>query len=383
VTIVGTLAGAALIILILLDTFETILQPRRVTHRFRFARFFYRMNWTFWAFVGRLIPGGKRREAFLSFFGPLSLLGLFFSWVCGLILGFAVLNWSDSNALQTGDRQINFGTYLYMSGTTFFTLGYGDVTPTGHFGRTLAVAESGLGFAFLAVIISYLPGINQAFSKREVAISLLDARAGSPPSAGQVLVRLARAGCLDELNSFLVEWEQWSAELLESHLSFPVLGFFRSQHDNQSWLSAVTCMLDTCAVLMAEVKGCNPYRAELTFAMARHAVVDLSLIVRVRPGVIGEDRLGVEKRKGLRGALREAGLELHEEVGAAARLAELRGMYEPFVDALGRRFLLALPPIFVGAEAVDNWQRSPGMRRAPGIGSLPVVDAAEEHFGGT
>ncbi len=379
-TIVGTLAGVALIILVLVDTFETILQPRRVTHRFRFARFFYRTNWTFWTFVARRIPKGKTREAFLSFFGPLSLLGLFLAWVCGLILGFAVLHWSDSNALATGDRQINFGTYLYMSGTTFFTLGYGDVTPTGHFGRTLAVAESGLGFAFLAVIISYLPGINQAFSKREVAISLLDARAGSPPSAEQVLVRLARAGCLDELNSFLVEWEAWSAELLESHLSFPVLGFFRSQHDNQSWLSAVTCMLDTCAVLMAEVKGCNPYRAELTFAMARHAVVDLSLIIRARPVGGLEERLGAEKRKALRAALAQAGLELHEEAGAARRLTELRGMYEPFVDALGKRFMLTLPPIFVGGESIDNWQRSPG-QRAPGIGSLPVVDAAEEHFG--
>jgi len=250
-----------------------------------------------------------------------------------------------------------------------------------HFGRTLAVAESGLGFAFLAVIVSYLPGINQAFSRREVTISLLDARAGSPPSAGQVLVRLGRAGCIDALNSFLVEWEQWSAELLESHLSFPVLSYFRSQHDNQSWLAAVTCMLDTCAVLMAEVKGCNPYRAELTFAMARHAAVDLSLIFKVRPTVLTKDRLGAEKRKALRAALAEAGLELHVEGEVAERLAELRGMYEPFVNGLAERFLLTLPPIVTEGESIDNWQRSP-MRRAPGIDKLPIVEGAEEHFGG-
>ena len=381
--IFGTLLGAAVIVVVLWDTFETILQPRRVTHRFRFARFFYRWNWAIWAAVARRIPGGKRREAFLSFFGPLSLLGLFFAWVCGLILGFAVLNWSDQNALQTADRRIDFGTYLYMSGTTFFTLGYGDVTPTGHLGRTLAVTESGLGFAFLAVIISYLPGITQAFSRRETTISLLDARAGSPPSAAQVLVRLARAKSLSQLHSYLVEWEVWSAELLESHLSFPVLSFFRSQHDNQSWLAALTCILDTCAVLLAEVKGCNPYRAELTFAMARHAAVDLSLIFRVPAGfedVMG-DRLGVEKRKALRGVLAEAGLELHDEEEGAKRLAELRGMYEPFVEALALRFLLTLPPIITEGEPIDNWQRSP-IRRAPGIGKLPIVEGAEDHFGG-
>src|ERR1700728_2353256 len=281
VRIAGFLAGAALIVLVLLDTFETILQPRRVTHRFRFARFFYKWNWRLCTLIARRIPGGKRREALLSFFGPLSLLGLFVVWVGGLIFGFAILSWSVPTSVHTADQHVNFFTYLYMSGTTLFTLGYGDITPTGHFGRVLAVVESGLGFAFLAVIISYLPGITQAFSKREVTISLLDARAGSPPSAAQVLVRTARGDNFKELNSLLVEWEQWSAELLESHLSFPVLSYFRSQHDNQSWLAALTCMLDTSAVLMAEVKRCDPYRAQLTFAMARHAAVDLSLIFNV------------------------------------------------------------------------------------------------------
>ena len=379
--IAGAFAGAALIFLVLLDTFETILQPRRVTHRFRFARFFYKWNWTFCSLIARQIPSGKRREAFLSFFGPLSLLGLFVVWVGGLIFGFALLAWSIPTALQTADRHVNFLTYLYMSGTTLFTLGYGDVTPTGHFGRVLAVVESGLGFAFLAVIISYLPGINQAFSKREVTISLLDARAGSPPTAAQVLVRTARADNFKELNSLLVEWDQWSAELLESHLSFPVLAYFRSQHDNQSWLAALTCMLDTCALLMADVKGCNPYRAQLTFAMARHAAVDLSLIFKVTQEPPRNDRLPPEKREQLQQALRETGIELHGNSEAAAKLTELRGMYEPFVNSLARRFLLALPPIVPDGESIDNWQRSPGMRRAPGIEKLSIKDDADEHFG--
>jgi hypothetical protein len=381
VSIVGIFVGFSLILLVLLDTFETILQPRRVTHRFRFARFFYKWNWTLWSGIASRIPGGKRREAFLSFFGPLSLLGLFFVWVCGLIFGFALVNYSASTAVQTIERPVNFLTYLYMSGTTLFTLGYGDVTPTGHFGRVLAVAESGLGFAFLAVIISYLPGISQAFSKREVTISLLDARAGSPPSAAEVLARLARVGNIEILNSFLIEWEAWSAELLESHLSFPVLSFFRSQHDNQSWLAALTCILDTCAVLMAEIKGCNPYRAQLTFAMARHAAVDLSLIFRVPAESPREDRLPAEKRKQLRERLREAGLELHDEDAVAAKLAELRGMYEPFVYALGQRFLLTVPVIVAEGVLIDNWQRSPG-RRVAGIESLPNTRAADDHFGG-
>lgn len=378
--IVGVLVGAGMIFVVLLDAFETIIQPRRVTHRYRFARFFYRWNWAIWSFVSRRIPVGKRREALLGFFGPLSLLGLFFAWVCGLIFGFALLNASVGTGIHTADNRVNFFTYIYMSGTTFFTLGYGDVTPTGYLGRMLAIGESGLGFGFLAVIISYLPGINQAYSRREGAISLLDARAGSPPSAAQVLARLARAGDINEINSYLIEWEHWSGELLESHLSFPVLSYFRSQHDNQSWLAALTCMLDTCALLLADVKGCNPYRAQLTFAMARHAAVDLSLIFKTSPQPPEEDRLPVEKRNQLRQALREAGLELHDDAEVAAKLAQLRGMYEPFVNTLARRFLLSLPPIIPDGESIDNWQRAPGMRRAPGIQSLPIVEGADEHF---
>jgi hypothetical protein len=380
VRILATVAGAVLLVLILVDAFETILQPRRVTHKYRFARLYYRSAWRVWRGMALMIPAGKRRQAALSVFGPLSLLGLFVAWVCGLVFGFAIVQWSIYEPLQTLDRHIGFFTYLYMSGTTLFTLGYGDVVPIGHFGRALAVVESGLGFGFLAVIISYLPVLSQAFSKRELTISLLDARAGSPPSAAQLLLRLARAGNIAEVNLFLAEWEQWSAELLESHLSFPVLMFYRSQHDNQSWLSALTSMLDTCAVLMSMVKVTNPYRAQLTFAMARHAAVDLGLILNVTPIAPAKDRLPPDKQKELERSLREAGLEMHEESDVAAKLAELRGMYEPFVNALAGRFVLTLPEVIPAGEPIDNWQRSAGMKRAPGLEQLPVGRAGDEHF---
>ena len=127
---------------------------------------------------------------------------------------------------------------------TFFTLGFGDLTPQGPTGRALAVAEAGIGFAFLAVVISYLPVFYQAFSKREVTISLLDARAGSPPTAGSLLLRLAPGRNFEALDRFLQEWERFAAEVLESHLSFPLLSYYRSQHDNQSWLAAMTTILD-------------------------------------------------------------------------------------------------------------------------------------------
>src|SRR5262249_26614567 len=186
-----------------------------------------------------------RRNGFLSVFGPLLLLLMLALWAIGLIFGFALLQWCLGAALSGQDH--SFLTYLYFSGTTFFTLGYGDLVPTGPAGRALGVFEAARVFAFLAVTLSYLPVLYQAFSRREITISLLDARAGSPPTAGELLRRLAAGRSAAGAAPFLVEWERWAAELLESHLSFPVLSYYRSQHDNQSWVGALTAILATSA----------------------------------------------------------------------------------------------------------------------------------------
>lgn len=376
----GILLSLALLLLVFMDGFETILLPRRVTHRFRFARFYYRNAWLLWSWIAVRLPSKRLREAFLSVFGPLSLLGLFSLWVAGLITGFALLHTSIGSPLHQTDAPITFWTYVYLSGTTFFTLGYGDVTPAAPLGRALAVAESGLGFAFLAVIVGYLPVLQQAFSRREATISMLDARAGSPPHGAEFLLRMAKTGRLADVDTVLREWELWSAELLESSLSFPVLMYYRSQHDNQSWLAALATILDATALLLTEVRGANLYQAQLTFAMARHAAVDLTLILRTRPSSSVGERLTAEQRQTIRDGLRAAGVDLRNESDRVCRLTELRGLYEPFLDALAQRFLFTLPPILPAATVVDNWQTSAWMRRTPGIGSLPGAANSDEHF---
>ncbi len=378
--IVGALVSLGLIVIILVDGFEVMVLPRRVTHPYRWTRLFYRICWSIWRSLAQWVPGAKRRQTFLSLFGPLSLPTLFATWVLGLIVGFAGLHWSLGTALHTGDGEAGLLAYLYLSGVTFFTLGYGDVTPAGWGGRALAVAEAGLGFGFLAVIIGYLPVLFQAFSHRELTISLLDARAGSPPSAAELLRRLAHAKSWAAVDPFLGEWERWAAELLESHLSFPVLSYYRSQHDNQSWLAALTTVLDTCALLIAGARQCNAYQAQLTFAMARHAAVDLALVFKRPPIAPIPDRLPAERLLRLRELLAAAGLPLQDGPAVDQKLAELRAMYEPFVNALALHFLFALPPILPDKPAVDNWQTSAWTRRTPGIGSLPPVRDGDEHF---
>jgi len=211
-----------------------------------------------------------------------------------------------------------------------------------------------LGFGFLAIIVGYLPVIYQSFSRREVIISMLDARAGSPPNAAQLLTRNAENHTSDGLTPLLRDWEHWSAELLESHLSYPVLAYFRSQHDNQSWLGALTTILDACALVTAGLKGCSLNQARLTFAIARHAVVDLAQVFNTRPEFDRVNRLSPEELERLNAALRAAGLDPDDPKGE--RLARLRRMYEPYVDALARHLQMELPPWILQTSKKDNWQ---------------------------
>jgi hypothetical protein len=268
---------------------------------------------------------------------------------------------------------------LYLSGETFFTLGYGDLAPTVPVGRALSVCESGMGFGFMAVIIGYLPVLYQAFSRREHTISMLDARASSPPTAGELLCRLAEAGALSQTDSLLQEWESWSADLLESQLSFPVLAFYRSQHDNQSWVACLAVILDTCALMLANIVDINRHQTQITFAMARHAAVDLALIFKTPPRANPPERLGDECYKCLMSTLKETKLRVDASEASGARLKELRAMYEPFIDSLANYFQFELPPIATAEAVVDNWQRSPWQERAPGIGRLPIANPGD-HF---
>jgi hypothetical protein len=372
-------ASVALIVMVLWDAFEAVLLPRRVPRHLRFARLYYINAWTPWAALARRMRAVKSRNTFLSLFGPLSVVVLIGLWAAGLIAGFALLQWSLGSHLNKPHDGAGLFTYFYLSGTTFFTLGFGDVTPIEPLGRALAVAESGLGFGFLAAVFSYLPVLYQAFSNREVTISLLDARAGSPPTAAQLLIRLARGRNVAKLDRFLEEWERWAGTVLESHVSFPMLSFYRSQHDNQSWLAALTMVLDTTALVLAWVDGADSYQAGLTFAMTRHVVVDLAQVFQVPPIEPDPERLPEDRLRRLRAELREAGLVLRDDSPADRKLDELRGAYEPFVTALSRQFLLDLPPVLPDSAPVDNWQTSAWMRRTQGIAGLALLDAADDH----
>jgi hypothetical protein len=358
IKILAAVVGFIMFFAILRDSFETIVLPRRVSRRFRLSRWFYLSTWMLWSTIARKIRPGNRREFYLSYYGPLSLLLLLAAWALFLILAYALFQWGLSDPLNAPEKQQTFWTYLYMSGTTFVTLGYGDVVPLTLLGRILAVAEAGTGFLFLALIIGYVPVIYQSFSRRETQISLLDARAGSPPSASEMLRRHYRDRTINELGQFLGTWERWCAEVLESHLSYPVLTYYRSQHERQSWLAALTTILDTCALMIVGFEGVSPLIVRPTFAIARHAAVDLAQVYGTPPLDPKLNRLSKDDFVRMRDALADVGLVFHVEEDAERRLYEIRRSYEPFVNALADHLLVNLPPWIPPTKTVDDWQTS-------------------------
>ncbi len=347
------LLATCLLVLVLQDAFEVMLLPRRVQRRFRLTRLYFRTSWIAWSAVALRLPAGVGRERILGVFGALSMVVLFALWATTLIIAFGLLDW----VLQGSGAGSPLTTQLYMSGATFFTLGYGDVVPRAGAARALSVFEAGTGIGFIAVVIGYLPVLYQLFSRREAHVIQLDARAGSPPTACTMLIRHVEGSGLGKLDELLREWEVWGSELLESHLSYPMLVYYRSQHDNQSWLAAITAVMDTCALLLVGVEALPPLQARMTFTMARQVVVEMARSLGVRPSRYdGGDRMPPEDYARMEALFADAGLHWGGGPDVQEILGALRATYEPLLDGLAAALLLPLPGWIPAHDAADHWQ---------------------------
>ncbi len=360
------IAGLFCCLSVALDAFQTIILPRRPTGRFEITRIFLIATWAPWAAMAQHARSNKVREQIYSVYGPLSLLLLLLLWALLLIGGFALFYFSmgspfgDSQLLHAGSLWARFGTDFYVSGTTLFTLGLGDVVPHSRLARGFIIFESGVGLGFVALVIGYLPVLYQAFSRREVSVALLDSRAGSPPNAAELLRRHAFEGGHEALTTLLAEWERWAAEILESHISYPILCYYRSQHDTQSWLSALVSILDTCALLISVIEGPSSRQAQLTFVMARHAVIDIGQVFHVQEHKAWQrrsefDRLPQKDFYHLCEALGENHLRLCGDPAAAKRLHTIRELYEPYSYALSEYLRMPLPVWVAPPKQMDQW----------------------------
>lgn len=329
-------AGLLLLFVGLLDLFRTLVVPRATLGRLRLTRALFIISWRPWRWVGVRRRTPAARERTLAFFAPLFFLFLLATWASLAMVGYALILWSP---VFSDGQGISFLAALYFSGTSLFTIGFGDIVPTGA-ARIVAVAEGATGLGIVAVVIAYLPVLYGAFNRREVGIMLLDARAGSPPSGPELLRRVGGDGLERTLPGLFREWEEWAADVLETHLSYPLLAFFRSPHDNTSWVTSLGAVLDAATLVLSAVQEEDRDEApEFLYATGVHTVEDLfyffgqpereSAISRQEFGRVIDD-------------MEASGFVVRDVDEAWKRFEELRARYGGRLDALA--VLVAAPP---------------------------------------
>jgi hypothetical protein len=349
--VAAAFVGCVLLALVLVDAFNTLVLARRTRHVFRIARLYYQLTWSPFAALARQINSPLRRESVLGIYGPMSLLLLIALWGIGLALSFGVLEWSVG--MQSPEFTPTFAHDLYLSSRALVTLNDGD--PKNTASQLFSVFEGGLGLAFLGLVVGYLPVLYQSFAKRELVISLLDARAGSPPSAGGLLAStpFEAAGIIRQLE----RWESWMAQLLENQISFPMLGYFRSQHSNQAWLTALVAIADYATVVGMASEGSLKLQADLTAAMGRHVLSDVVVIFGLEQlcernesfrlsGCAEQLRGLLLQRPGIFDVTKLSGTSLNKRVVD----------YEPQAAALSAYFLMSLPAAIPDRAARDDWR---------------------------
>jgi hypothetical protein len=349
------LIGGALIVLMLLEIFLAFLLPRRVKRDPLLARRVAIYAFRPWRALARRLPDAAG-DTLLGMYGPFGLVLDLILWVALLMLGYALLQWAGGSHLAHG-RSVNFGEDVYYSAATLVSQGSAGLEPQTGFARVLQVLDAATGLAVLTTVISYLPSLYQAFSRRETTVSQLDARAGSPPSAVRLVVRAAERGGWAAVNDYLHEWEGWSAELMETHLSYPTLAYFRSQHVNQNWLSALCTILDASALTIAAAPLGTVEETRYTFAISRHAIADLAYTFRVKPGDATGERLPAADYDALIEELRASGVALGDTPEKIhERLQRFRRLYEPYAEVLAAHLELSLPPWIAPESQTDNWR---------------------------
>lgn len=358
--VVGILC-CALLALLLVEYFVVFLLPRRVSRDPAIARGVLRTMWVPWRAAALRLPP-VASDTMLGVYGPLGLLTVLGTLSAGVVLSFAGLHWAFSTDLGSG-RAAGFWQDLYYSAGTFVSASTPEA-PKEAIGKVLQIAGATGGFAVLFIAIGYLPALFQAFSGRETAVSRLDARAGSPPCAATLLERSGMHGSWHELTEYLGEWEPWAAELMETHLSYPILGYFRSQHINQNWLAALTTVVDASAYAVAYGPKESLGAAELTFRVGRHTLADLAYAFTrgrgAQPTGSAEGRLTADGLSELNARLEGTGLHSEPDPGAAERLEQLRESYEPFAVGIAQQLALKLPSWLPEGEVRENWRASTG-----------------------
>jgi hypothetical protein len=331
--------GLLILITVFYDLFQTVVLPRPAVNKIQLASRLVRPMWLVWRWISLRTSRLDRSEARLAAFGPIALIALFGIWAIALVFGYALL--VDVLRDEFRPPPQDFATSFYISMSTLVPLAYGDFVPEGGPARVVIFAESATGVAIAALAITLLFSLYESFRAREEMVVSLDAMAGAPPSGVHILETAAEHGMRSELTTAFDEWRRWSAMVLESHLAYPLLIYFRSSHDNEAWVNSFGAMMDAAALVISTVDDESEGPARLMFTVGNHFVEDMSWVFRFKSS---EDGI-VEHHEYLQAVerLTKAGYSIKKDPDMSwKRFIGLRAKYAATLNHIAS--LLATPP---------------------------------------
>lgn len=330
------LAGAVLLCIVLWDIFQTIVVPRPTPGRLRVARYVIPPTWRLWRAIGT--RGGSTRDTFLGLYAPGLAILLFALWLAVIILSYGLMLYADrAQVVPPLDSLLEA---LYFAGTAVLTLGFGEIVANGGVSRIVVLVAAATGLGVVALVITFIFSLFASYQRREVLVVTLSARAKAPPSAVTLLETHARLDMTGDLPALFRDWEHWSAEVLDSHVAYPLLGYFRSSHDNISWISALGAVLDSAALVVTTIDGLPRGQAEMLLRVGAHLVEDISnYLGQARDGssVDDDDFAAVHER------LARAGYKLEPREKAWRDFERVRRTYAGRLEALAAHWATPAP----------------------------------------
>ena len=361
-------AGAGLLVLALVfwDAFETIIVPRPTPGWFRLARYLVRGTWR----IVRGAPGGAitpGRDRLLGLFAPGAIILLLAAWLAGLVLGFGLVLFAMGDQLQPQPRDL--GGAMYFAATSILTLGFGDIVAVGGVARATVLMAAASGLGIVALVVTFLFSLFGSYQRRELSVVLLQAKAGVPPSAVVLLENIARLDLVARLPDLFADWERWAAEVLDSHVAYPLLGFFRSSHDNLSWIGALGTVLDTASLVQTTILDVPKGTAELFTSVGSHLVEDLSNLGFRAATFRGIDRVAFDA---VHARLASAGYRLVPAAEAWAAFTAAQAGYAPGLAGMAAYWAVPTASWFGGSEPLRS-----ATHRRPGASNGAPDDTTE------
>ena len=360
--IVSVVAGGILLVLTGYDLFQTVVLPRPVVRKIQLARIVVRPMWRIWRWVSLRSSAVDRSEGRMAAFAPIALIVLVLIWAAALVTAYALLEYGVRDQFQP--EMEDFPEAFYVSAATLVPLAFGDIIPTQGVARFIIVLESANGVAFGAAAITLLFELYGSFRAREEAVVALDALAGAPASAVQLLETAAKPGMDGILRETFEEWRKWSAMVLESHLAYPLLIYFRSSHDNEAWINSFGAVMDSGALILSSIEGNEAAgSAKLMMTVGDHLVEDINWLLFAQ-ALDPEPVIERSEYEAAIARLRAAGYKAMDGDVHWQRFAAMRSKYAVFVNRMAQ--LVAAPPApWVGDRSYLPHRERPRRGAAP------------------